>query len=150
MKTKIFFSLILAVLPSFSFATDCAAIKAQYWECVRSSMTGDSCKNNVTIPSECLNASGSTTGKAPTHSNSSTYSEPSESDSSFFDFNKEKFLSYPKNHKPKNPIKTINLKDFSAKTYLESQEDVDNFTTKLKDELSKTVSEGKRVRLQYR
>jgi hypothetical protein len=148
MKTKIFFSLILAVLPSFSFATDCAAIKAKYWQCVRSSMTGASCKDEVSIPSECLSASGATTGKTPNKSNPSDYIPPSNSD--FFNFGKEKSFSYPKNHKPKNPIKTVNVKDFSAKTYLETQEDVDDFTAKLKDELSKTVSEGKRVRLQYR
>lgn len=149
MKTKIFFSLILAVLPSFSFATDCAAIKAQYWQCVRASMTGQSCKNEVTIPSECLSASGATTGKTPYNSDSSsTYTEPS--NSNFFNFGAEKSSSYPEDYKPKNPIKTVNIKDFYAKTYLETQEDVDDFTQKLKEELSKNVQEGKRVRLQYR
>ena len=148
MKNKVFFSLILAVLPSFSFAADCAAIKAKYWQCVRSSMTGASCKDEVTIPSECLSASGATTGKAPHNSDSSTYTEPS--NSNFFNFGSEKTLHYPKNNKPKNPIKTVNVKDFSAKTYLETQADVDDFTEKLKEELSKTVQEGKRVRLQYR
>lgn len=148
MKTKIFFSLILAVLPSFSFAADCAAIKAKYWECVRSSMTGASCNNEVTIPSECLSASGATTGKTPSYSNPSDYTPPSNSD--FFNFGTEKAFAYPKNHRPKNPIKTVNVKDFSAKTYLETQQDVDDFTAKLKDELSKIVTDGKRVRLQYR
>jgi hypothetical protein len=97
MKTKTRFLIVFltALFPVLSQAADCAAIKAQYWECVRSSMTGQSCNDNVTIPPECLTASGASGSKSEkTNGSSSTYSEPA--DSGFFNSKKEQTYSYPK------------------------------------------------------
>lgn len=153
MKTKqkvIGSILLLAIFPVLSQAADCAAIKAQYWQCVRSSMTGQSCNDNVTIPSECLTASGASGSTSEkTNGSSSNYSEPS-SDSSFFNFKKEPEFSYPKHNKPVKPIKTLNLRAFHEKPYLETEEEVELFTSKLKDEMLSAIKEGKKIRLQYR
>lgn len=151
MKIKTLFSIVFltALFPVLSQAADCAAIKAQYWECVRSSMTGQSCNDNVTIPPECLTASGASGSKSEkTNGSSSTYSEPA--DSGFFNSKKEQTYSYPKDSTPKKPVKTLNLKAFNTKTYLETEEDVELFTSKLKEEMSNAIKDGKRIRLQYR
>ena len=148
-KTRFLIVFLMALFPVLSQAADCAAIKAQYWQCVRSSMTGQSCSDNVTIPPECLTASGASGSKSEkTSDSSSTYSSPT--NSGFFNSKKEQAFSYPKNTTPKKSVKTINLKAFNTKNYLETEEDVELFTSKLKEEMSNAIKDGKRIRLQYR
>lgn len=49
---------------------------------------------------------------------------------------------------PKKEIKTIRPSSFSAKTYLETEEDVDEFVSTMKKELTKAVQDNKRIRIQ--
>jgi hypothetical protein len=131
--------LSLAGFPMPSQADYCADIKEQYWNCVRASMTNQSCESNVSIPPECL---GSTASKEGQSNNSS------ESRSSFFGTKKDsKPFVYQSDLPPKKPVKIVNIKP-DGKIYLETEEDVDQYLTKIKDEISAAIADGKRVRLQ--
>lgn len=142
--------MFLTVFPVLSPAADCTIIKEQYWACVRASMTGKECEENISIPSECLTNGASIGSTLERSTNPSIY--PEHSDSSFFSFEKEKepAPSYtPPDSEPSKPVKMINLKTLNTQTYFETEEDVDLFISKLKDEMSGAIKEGKRVHLLY-
>lgn len=138
-------ALFLVSMPTLSQADYCSEIKERYWKCTRSSMSGGKCdsSDNVSIPPECLTAGTKTQKKG----NSSGYAPPSSS--SFFKSRKKITPYQPPNLVPKKPIKVINIKQLNSKKYIETEEDVNNFTTKIKDELLNALKEGKRVRLQF-
>ncbi len=136
----LFSTLFLVCLPTLSQADYCAEIKEQYWNCVRASMTNDSCSSNVSIPPECLKAGSDTT---------QNYNSSSESTSSFLGTQKEsKPFVYQADLPPKKTVKIINIKP-TGKVYLETEDDVNQYTIKIRDELSEAIKEGKRVRLQF-
>lgn len=152
MKTEtIIATVLLTIFPVISSATDCAAIKQRYWECVRSSMKGGGCSENISIPSECLN-SGNAIPESKSDSNSS-YSAPTDSNTAdFFSFGKKERSSYSADNMktPKKPVVAINLKALNTKTYLETEDDVEFFMSKLKDKMSQALKDGKRIHLEYR
>jgi len=135
-------TLFLVILPTHSQADSCSDIKEQYWNCVRASMNNQSCGANVSIPPECLKSGA----EIIQNYNSS---EPA---SSFFGTQKEStpFVYQPDSDlPPKKPVKVINIKPTNGKIYLETEEDVNQYTTKIKDDLSEAIKEGKRIRLQF-
>jgi hypothetical protein len=142
---KLLGALFLVALPIVSQA-DCAEIKERYWRCARSSMTGEACdsSDNVSIPPECLTA-----GSKSQENNSSPTST---STPSFLDLQKKSTPSvsvHPTTDiAPKKPVKIINIKP-SGKTYIETEEDVNQFTTKVRDDLLNAIKDGKKVRLQF-
>lgn len=140
--------LFLVGIPTLSQADYCADIKEKYWKCARSVMTGEKCNasDNVTIPPECLTAGS----ESQRNESSSTSSTPSSS-SSFFGSKKDSTpFIYPKpDLVPKKPVKIINIKPLNGKIYLETEEEVEQFTTKIREDLLNAIKEGKRVRLQF-
>lgn len=133
-------SLFLVTLPTY--ANDCADIKAKYWRCTRASMIGEQCaqEDNVSIPPECLGGEKSEdeTPKSPSHSSSSN--SPKET---------RPFI-YPKPERvPKKPVKVVNIKPLNNKNYIETEEDVEQFTAKIRAELLHAIKDGKKVRLQF-
>ncbi len=135
----LFSVLFLVSLPMLSKANSCADIKEEYWDCVRSSMNNESCKSNVSIPPECLNSG----------TESIQNYKSSDTNSNFFDKQKEsKPFVYQADLPPKKPVKVINVKPIE-RIYFETQEDVDQYVMKIKEELSEAITDGKRVRLQF-
>lgn len=139
--------MFLTVFPVFSTAADCTIIKEQYWACVRASMTGKECEENISIPSECLTHGASIGSTLERSKNSSIY--PENSDSNFFSFKKESASSYTPDSEPSKPVTRINLKTLNSKMYFDTEEDVDVFISRLKDEMHSAIKDGKRVHLQY-
>ena len=148
MKSKnilltLFATLSLVGLPTLSQADSCTDIKEQYWNCVRSAMTNGSCDSNISIPPECLQSGGNETTQNYDSSSKSGFSN-------FFGRKKEAApFVYQADLPPKNPVKVINIKPTNGKIYLETEEDVDQYIAKIKDELSEAIKDGKRVRLQF-
>lgn len=139
-------SFFLLHIPMISYA-DCADIKARYWKCTRASMTGEKCneEDNVSIPPECLNAGS----EKSTGGNSESFT-PATTPSFFEPKTKSKKVDYSATAStPKKPIKIINIKPLAEKIYFETEEDVEKYTTKIKDELLNAIKEGKKVRLQF-
>lgn len=137
-------ALSLVGLPMPSQADYCSDIKEQYWKCVRASMTNESCDSNDSIPSECLQSGGEATQNGESSSKSNPVS------SSFFGTKKESApFVYQADLPPKNPVKVINIKPTNGKIYLETEEDVNQYIAKTKEELSEAIKKGKRVRLQF-
>lgn len=136
-------TLSLVGLPMPSQADSCSDIKEQYWNCVRASMTNGSCDSNISIPPECLHSGSETIQNYESSSKSSS--------SSFFGTKKEAATPfvYQADLPPKKPVKLINIKPTNGKIYFETEEDVDQYTAKIKEELSEAIKEGKRVRLQF-
>ncbi|MSR16465.1 MAG: hypothetical protein EXR89_01500 [Methylococcaceae bacterium] len=145
--TRTLFSmLILVSLPMISRADSCADIKEKYWSCVRDSMANKPCSGNVSIPPECLNA-GSESGS----SSSQSYSDPSPRpfSSLFHRKKKEQATSnYQSERTPKKLVQIINIRP-KDKTYFETEEEVEQYTTEIKDKLFKAFKDGKRVRLEF-
>lgn len=136
-------SLLLAGISTGSYADDCADIKARYWKCTRASMIGEKCadEDNVSIPPECLG--GSSEPKQNENQPKSTSSIPdSPKDTRPFIYPKPDLV-------PKKPVKIVNIKPFVGKAYIETEEDAEQFTTKLKNELLDAIKDGKKVRLQF-
>ncbi len=134
-------ALSLVSLPMPSQADSCSDIREQYLNCVGTSMTSESCDSNISIPPECLHSGDETI---------QNYESSSKSTSNFFGTKKESPpLVYQINLPPKKPVKVINIKPTNGKIYLETEEDVDQYVAKIKDNLSKTIKEGKRVRLKF-
>ena len=133
-------TLFLIGLPMSSQSYSCSDIKEQYWDCVRASMNNESCGGNISIPPECLKAGSETIQNYNS-------SEPS---SSFFGRQKESTpFVYQADMPPKKPVKVINIKPANGKIYFETDEEVNQYTTKIKDDLSEAIKEGKRVRVQF-
>lgn len=150
MNKKTFFTstllgtLFLASLPTPSYA-DCSDIKARYWRCTRASMIGEKCaaEDNVSIPPECLGGNESESQKNDSTPNAASTSSSSKKESSI------PFI-YPKaDLVPKTPVKVINIKPLNKKHYIETEEDVEQFTTKVKAALLHEIKKGKKVRLQF-
>ncbi len=144
--------LSLACLPILSYADSCSDIKEQYWNCVRSSMSNGSCESNVSIPPECLKAGGESSSSSSGSSSSS--SSGSGSGSNFFDSifgskKEEAPFVYQADLPPKKPVKLIDIKPMNGKIYFETEEEVNQYTTKVKDDMSAAIKDGKRVRLQF-
>lgn len=138
---KLFTTLFLITLPMLSYA-DCADIKARYWRCTRASMIGEKCaaEDNVSISPECLSG-GNTDEDPPKSSTSSSATDPAKDTRPFI---------YPKAELvPKKPVEVVNIKSLNTKNYIETEEDVEQFTSKIKTELSKAIKDGKKVRLQF-
>jgi hypothetical protein len=135
----------LTGLPVVSHADYCADIKAHYWKCARASMIGETCEaeDNVNIPAECLNAG---TEKESSGSGSAT---PSDAPSFFKDKKESKPFVYQPEVTPKKPVKVVNIKPENRKIYLETEDEVEQFTTKIHDDLLSAIRDGKRVRLQF-
>lgn len=136
-------ALLLISIPTLSQADYCSEIKERYWRCTRASMIGEPCdaSDNVSIPSECLTAGSEKTSKQ---------AEPSTSQSKFFKSEKNsKPFVYQPVIAPKKPVKVINIKPQNHKIYFETEEEVNQFTTKIHDDLLNAIKDGKRVRLQF-
>lgn len=106
-------------------------------------MTNGSCDSNISIPPECLHSGNETI---------QNYELSSKSTSSFFGTETEKEsppFVYQTDRPPKKPVQVINIKPTNIRVYFETEEEVNQYTTKLKDELSEAIIEGKRVRLQF-
>jgi hypothetical protein len=143
LTVKLLGALVLVSLPAFAYA-DCADIKERYWRCTRASMIGEKCaaEDNVNIPPECLGGAKSDeeTPNAATSSSSSSSSSKKET---------RPFI-YPKpDLVPKKPVKVVNIKPLNTKNYIETEEDVEQFTSKIKTELLNAIKNGKKVRLQF-
>ena len=136
-------TLSLAGVPALSKAESCGEIKERYWDCVRDAMNGGSCDSNISIPPECLTAGSAPSGGS---SGSSSYSPPPKP--SFFG-KKEKPFVYQADLPAKKQVKVIDIKPANGKIYLETEEEVDEYLTKLKDDLTEAINDGKRVRLQF-
>ena len=147
----LFSMLILVSLPMLSRADSCADIKERYWSCVRDSMANKPCSGgNVSIPPECLNA-GSESGSESGSSKSQSYSDPSpKSFSSLFHRKKKEQATpnYQSERTPKKIVQIINIRP-NDKTYFETEEEVEQYTTEIKDKLFKAFKDGKRVRLEF-
>jgi hypothetical protein len=145
LTTKSLGVLILVTLPTFAYA-DCADIKARYWRCTRASMIGEKCaaEDNVNIPPECLGGAKSDeeTPSAATSSSSSSSSSSSKKQTRPFIYPKPDLV-------PKKPVKVVNIKPLNTKNYIETEEDVEQFTSKIKTELLNAIKNGKKVRLQF-
>lgn len=135
---------LLLSVPTISSA-DCADIKARYWKCTRASMIGEKCneEDNVSIPPECLKAGS----EESTGGNTDSYSSPS-------NFSKSKTKSEKSDYQattstPKKTVKVVNIKPLAGKVYFETEEDVEQFTTKIREELLNVIKEGKKARLQF-
>ncbi|MDD5214502.1 MAG: hypothetical protein PHQ03_03055 [Methylococcales bacterium] len=145
--TTLLSALFLATLPMFSYADDCADIRAKYWRCTRASMIGEKCTedDNVSIPPECLGGGKSEDETPKSPSDASASNSPKETSPK-----ETRPFIYPKpDLVPKKPVKVVNIKPFNNKSYLETEEDVEQFTTKIKTELLNAIKDGKKVRLQF-
>jgi hypothetical protein len=144
MKNKNAASMLLGLLslislPMLSHANSCSEIKDEYWNCVRASMNNEACESDVSIPPECLKSVTDTIKNY----------NASESNPNFFGKPKEsKPFVYQADLPPKKPVKVINVKPAHG-VYLETEEDVNQYITKIKEELSEAITDGKRVRLQF-
>ena len=138
-------------IPTFSQAGECADIKERYWRCTRASMIGEECapEDNVTIPAECLG--GNTQPKKNTPPPAAEV-VPSKAPS-FFDSKSKsnsKENSLPKTESSvKKAVKIVNIKPSYGKVYFETEEEVDKYTTKIKEDILNGIKEGKKVRLQF-
>jgi hypothetical protein len=140
---SLFSALFLMSVPTLSHADYCSDIKERYWKCARASMVGESCDSadDVSIPSECLTAGSEKTPKQ---------AEPSTAPPTFFKGKKEsKSFVYKPEVTPKKSVKIVNIKPKNHKIYFETEEEVEQFTTKIHDDLLNAIKEGKRVRLQF-
>ena len=109
-------------------------------------MIGEKCaeEDNVSIPPECLGGkSEDETSKSSSNASSSDISkETSPKETRPFIYPKPDLV-------PKKPVKVVNLKPLNNKNYIETEEDVEQFTTKIKTELLNAIKDGKKVRLQF-
>ncbi|MFI3123291.1 MAG: hypothetical protein QX194_05110 [Methylococcales bacterium] len=137
-------TLSLAGVPTLSKADSCSEIKEQYWDCVRDAMNGGSCNSNISIPPECLTAGSAPSGGSS--GSSSSYSPPPRA--SFFK-KKEKPFVYQADLPAKKQVKVIDIKPANGKIYLETEEEVDEYLTRIRDDLTEAINDGKRVRLQF-
>jgi hypothetical protein len=135
-------TLFLAGLPILSHAADCAEIKEKYWSCVRSSMTNEPCTENISIPPECLRSGTETI---------QNYESSPDSTSHFFGSEKKStpVATPTRESVPKKSVKIINIKPAKGKIYFETEDDVNQYTTKIRNDLLNGIKEGKRVRLTF-
>jgi hypothetical protein len=134
-------TLSLVSLPMLSQADSCADVREEYLECIRASMGNGSCDSDISIPPECLKSVNETI---------QNYNSSSESGSNFFDTKKETTpFVYQADLPPKKIVQVINVKPTHGKIYLETEDDVNQYSTKIKNEMFEAIKEGKRIRLQF-
>ncbi len=151
-------TLFLVVMPGLTQADYCADIKERYWRCARSSMTGEKCSasDNVSIPSECLTAGAASEGGGGSSSSGGGGGggdSASKSAWSFFSHKKPPAhpIVSPEDTEIvlKKPVKIINIHPTNGKPYIETEEDVEQFTSKVRADLLEAIKDGKKVRLQF-
>jgi len=146
--------LFLVSLPTISNADTCGAIRQRYWDCVRSSMNNGTCESNVTIPPECLMGAESSSSSKSKAGEANSNPEEKKYKRGLFGTKKEIIdttpIGYQNQEKTPPPklIRTGNIKP-SGKNFLESEEEVNAYLTKVKADLMVVIKEGRKVRLQF-
>lgn len=129
-------ALFFVNLPALA-ATDCTQAKERYWQCIRASVTNDHpCKesDNVVIPPECLIGGFDAQDKGNSKIDSTNEAIPSD---------------YEPELIQRKPIEVLNIKALSNKPYIETEDEANQFSLTIRDNLLKAIKEGKKVRLQY-
>ncbi len=146
--------LLTGAMPSISNADTCGAIRERYWACVRESMNNGKCESNVTIPAECLMGGDSSSSKGKKEEGTNSNTEEKKYKRGLFGTKKEIIDTTPigyqdqENAPPPKLIRTVNIKP-SGKNFLETEDDVNAYVTKVKADLMAVIKEGRKVRLQF-
>lgn len=134
-------TLFLVSTPTLA-QSDCAEAKERYWTCIRASVTNHPCKDsdNVAIPAECLIGSSEAQEK----------SDASKSDTNTTDSQK---ADIPSHYEPeliqRKTVEVLNIKALHNKPYIETEDEANQFSMKIRENLIKAIKEGKKVRLQF-
>lgn len=132
-------TLFFVSMPTFS-QTDCAEAKERYWTCIRTSVTNHPCKesDNVAIPAECLIGGTETQEKSDVSKSTTTDAKKAE---------------IPSNYEPeliqRKSVEILNIKALHNKSYIETEDEANQFSIKIRENLIKAIKEGKKVRLQF-
>ncbi|MDD5214459.1 MAG: hypothetical protein PHQ03_02840 [Methylococcales bacterium] len=129
-------ALFLMNLPALA-ETDCTQAKERYWQCIRAAVTNDHpCKesDNITIPPECLIGGAEEQAKENPETDSTKAELP-------FDYEPEIIQ--------RKPVEVLNIKALQNKPYIETEDEADQFSITIRENLLKAIKEGKKVRLQF-